>query len=335
MKSSNRNNLNKSIIITGGAGYIGSITAQLFKNAGWIPIIIDDLSTGFKENIKNMPFYHADYTDENCYKDICHKYNPQILMHFAASTIVKESMQYPAKYYHNNVTKFISLLELMVKYSINNIIFSSSAAVYGEPLSLPIEETHPLIPTNVYGHTKKICEEILQFYNKIYKINYVSLRYFNAAGAALDFELGEQHEIETHLIPNILLSIINKNLTFNLFGNDYPTKDGTCVRDFIHVLDIAEAHLLATDYLLQSNKSDVFNIGNEKGYSIKDVIQTISATINNDIPIKIAPRRIGDPPILIADSKKIKRTLGWQPKYSDLHTIIQSQWEFMISKHST
>ncbi len=332
-KNLNKNkNKSKSIIITGGAGYIGSITAELFRKNGWLPIIVDNLSTGFKENINNLPFYIDDYANENWLKDAYYKYKPQIIMHFAASTIVSESMNSPNLYYQNNVTKFIALLNNMLKYSINNIIFSSSASVYGEPISLPIKEDHPVLPNNVYGHTKKICEEILHFYNITNKINYVSLRYFNAAGAATEFNLGEQHTNETHLIPNILLSLLNKKRTFKLYGNDYPTKDGTCIRDYIHVIDIANAHLLATKYLLNNKKSDIFNIGNEIGYSIKDVIKIAFSITNKEIPIKITCRRLGDPPILIADSKKIKNILGWKPKYSNLETIIKSQWEFLHTK---
>lgn len=322
-------NINKYIIITGGAGYIGSITAELLKRDGWFPIIIDDLSTGFKKNVNNFIFYQYDYADESWLKDVCNKFNPQLIMHFAASTIVNESMEQPFKYYQNNMIKFASLLNNMAKYSIPYIIFSSSAAVYGAPLHLPIIEDHPLLPTNVYGHTKKMCEEMLHFYNKIHNINYISLRYFNAAGAATDFNLGEQHTIETHLIPNILLTMLDKQPEFKLFGNDYPTEDGTCVRDFVHVIDIAEAHLLAAYYLINTNKSEIFNIGNEKGYSIKDVLKTSSSILNKKIPIKVEPRRLGDPPVLISNSKKIRQLLGWKPKFSSLQNIIQSQWDFM------
>lgn len=326
-------NTNKHIIITGGAGYIGSITAELLKRDSWVPIIIDDLSTGFIENVNNFIFYQCDYADETWIKDVCDKFNPQLIMHFAASTIISESMKEPFKYYQNNMIKFASLLNNMVKYSIPYIIFSSSAAVYGNPIDLPIIEEHPLLPTNVYGHTKKMCEEILYFYNKIHNINYISLRYFNASGAVIDYNLGEQHTIETHLIPNILQTMLNKQPEFKLFGNDYPTKDGTCIRDFVHVIDIAEAHLLALYYLTNTNKSDVFNIGNEKGYSIKDVIRIASNILNKKIPIKIESRRFGDPPILISNSKKIRNLLGWEPKFSNLENIIQSQWEFMKKKN--
>ena len=276
--------MNKSIVITGGAGYIGSVAAELFKRAGWQVIIVDDLSTGFEENIHGNIFYKADFADAPWIEDAARKYNPSLLMHFAALALVGESMENPYRYYENNIAKFAALLQNMVKHGIPRIIFSSSAAVYGEPSSIPITEEHPLRPNNVYGHTKKIAEEILNYYYQIYGLAFIALRYFNAGGAALEFQLGEHHANETHLIPNLLLAAIGKKPEFQLFGNDYPTQDGTCVRDFIHVLDIAHAHYLAAQHLYSKGSPDVFNIGNEKGFSIKEIITAANDLIHHASP---------------------------------------------------
>ncbi len=320
-----------SIIVSGGAGYIGSIVCRQLQKEGWRVIIVDNLSTGRIENIKGMIFHKADYADFNWLEGVVKEYAPIMVMHFAASAIVSESMEQPFKYYENNVVKFLSFINNLIKFGIKKIIFSSSAAVYGEPQAIPIKEEQKLAPNNVYGHTKKICEEVLHYCSQIYGLNYISLRYFNAAGAALEFNLGEYHEGETHLIPNILLSLLGKRPKFQLYGNDYPTPDGTCIRDFVHVLDISQAHLLAANYLLNNNVCDVFNIGNEKGYSIKEVVQVAEKITRKKLDLEFSQRRRGDPSVLIADSSKIKKILNWRPSHSSLEEIIGSQWIFFNS----
>ncbi|MFN3301495.1 MAG: UDP-glucose 4-epimerase GalE [Patescibacteria group bacterium] len=316
------------IFITGGAGYIGShIVKELLKEKYQI-FIYDNLSQGHRQAVLGGFFIKGDLSDIIKLNNVFKKYRPQVVVHLAADSLIEESMKKPEKYFENNVLNGLNLLEAMVKNKIKYLIFSSSAAVYGQPKKMPIEENTQLRPTNIYGQTKYIFEKLLEYFDKKYNLKYISLRYFNAAGADPSGEIGEDHRPETHLIPNILKVALGQKRYLEIYGNDYPTKDGTCIRDYIHVSDLAQAHILALKFLVKNKKSKIYNLGSENGFSVKEVLEVARKVTGKKIPIKIKPRRIGDPSILIASSAKIKKELGWQPKYSDLETIISTAWRF-------
>ena len=316
----------KKILVTGGAGYIGSITVQVLKKAGFEPIIFDNLVTGHKESIAQEKFYQGDLVkDFNLLEKVLKEEKPEAVIHFAAMSLVGESVQNPQKYFTNNLKGVLNLLEMMMKNKVLKIVFSSTAAVYGEPQKIPIEEDDPKAPTSPYGESKLMIEKILDWYGRAYGLNSVALRYFNACGAMLDGFLGEDHHPETHLIPAAMQAALAKK-AFKLFGNDYPTKDGTCIRDYIHVLDLAEAHLLA---LNNSSKGfSYYNVGTNQGFSVLEVLDMIKKISGIDFPISIKARRRGDPVRLIAKAEKIKKELGWRAEYSDLKTIIKSAWQW-------
>ena len=316
----------KKILVTGGAGYIGSITVQTLKKAGFEPIIFDNLVTGHKESVTQEKFYQGDLVkDFNLLEKVLKEEKPEAVIHFAAMSLVGESVQNPQKYFTNNLKGVLNLLEMMMKNKVLKIVFSSTAAVYGEPQKIPIEEDDPKAPTSPYGESKLMIEKILDWYGRAYGLNSVALRYFNACGAMLDGFLGEDHHPETHLIPAAMQAALAKK-AFKLFGNDYPTKDGTCIRDYIHVLDLAEAHLLA---LNNSSKGfSYYNVGTNQGFSVLEVLDMIKKISGIDFPISIKARRRGDPVRLIAKAEKIKKELGWRAEYSDLKTIIKSAWQW-------
>jgi len=316
----------KKILVTGGAGYIGSITVQTLKKAGFEPIIFDNLVTGHKESVTQEKFYQGDLVkDFNLLEKVLKEEKPEAVIHFAAMSLVGESVQNPQKYFTNNLKGVLNLLEMMMKNKVLKIVFSSTAAVYGEPQKIPIEEDDPKAPTSPYGESKLMIEKILDWYGRAYGLNSVALRYFNACGAMLDGSLGEDHHPETHLIPAAMQAALAKK-AFKLFGNDYPTKDGTCIRDYIHVLDLAEAHLLA---LNNSSKGfSYYNVGTNQGFSVLEVLDMIKKISGIDFPISIKARRRGDPVRLIAKAEKIKKELGWRAEYSDLKTIIKSAWQW-------
>jgi len=316
----------KKILVTGGAGYIGSITVQTLKKAGFEPIIFDNLVTGHKESVTQEKFYQGDLVkDFNLLEKVLKEEKPEAVIHFAAMSLVGESIQSPQKYFTNNLKGVLNLLEMMMKNKVLKIVFSSTAAVYGEPQKIPIEEDDPKAPTSPYGESKLMIEKILDWYGRAYGLNSVALRYFNACGAMLDGSLGEDHHPETHLIPAAMQAALAKK-AFKLFGNDYPTKDGTCIRDYIHVLDLAEAHLLA---LNNSSKGfSYYNVGTNQGFSVLEVLDMIKKISGIDFPISIKARRRGDPVRLIAKAEKIKKELGWRAEYSDLKTIIKSAWQW-------
>jgi len=316
----------KKILVTGGAGYIGSITVQTLKKAGFEPIIFDNLVTGHKESVTQEKFYQGDLVkDFNLLEKVLKEEKPEAVIHFAAMSLVGESIQSPQKYFTNNLKGVLNLLEMMMKNKVLKIVFSSTAAVYGEPQKIPIEEDDPKAPTSPYGESKLMIEKILDWYGRAYGLNSVALRYFNACGAMLDGFLGEDHHPETHLIPAAMQAALAKK-AFKLFGNDYPTKDGTCIRDYIHVLDLAEAHLLA---LNNSSKGfSYYNVGTNQGFSVLEVLDMIKKISGIDFPISIKARRRGDPVRLIAKAEKIKKELGWRAEYSDLKTIIKSAWQW-------
>lgn len=320
------------ILVTGGAGYIGSHVVKDLLKRGYKVVVVDNLDRGHRKAVLTQFFEDVDLKNKADLKEVFEKYEIDAVMHFAALSTVGDSMKDPGKYYENNILGGLNLLEVMKDFNVKYFIFSSTAAVYGEPQIIPIPEEHPKNPTNVYGSSKLMFEEILKWYDNIYDIKYVSLRYFNAAGADLEGELGEDHRPETHLIPLVLKTALGQREFIEIYGTDYPTPDGTCIRDYIHVMDLSEAHILALEALFNGMGSEIFNLGNERGYSVKEVINITEKVIGKEIPVKEGSRRPGDPAILIASSEKIKRKLKWVPKYNDLETMILSSWNWM-KKH--
>ena len=321
----------KTILITGGAGYIGSHTAFLMHQKGYQVVILDDYSQNQVFNHNWATVIKSDFADDKILNEIFTNYKIEAVMHFAAFIEVNESIHNPLKYYLNNVSKTIQLLNAMLKHGVNKFIFSSSCAIYGNPEFLPLTEDHPKNPLSPYGQSKLMIEKVLNDLSDSNNLKYVSLRYFNASGSLPEHELGEQHTPETHLIP-LLLRAAQNNKPFTIYGTDYPTKDGTCVRDFVHVLDIAQAHLLALQHLNNGNPSDCFNLGTGLGVSIKEIIQMVEHLYRNKLNILFAKRRIGDAAILVADATKANNILKWKPKYSDLEFILRSAYAFENSK---
>lgn len=314
------------ILIIGGAGFIGSHMVKMLSQNKKEVIILDNLSSGHEYLITAGTLIKGDMGNIKDYEYIFQNYNINLVIHFASSSLVGESVKEPLKYYYNNVSKTITLLKLMKKYNIKKIIFSSSAAIFGNPEKIPIDEDCPLNPITPYGRSKLMIEEILRDCDKSWGLKYISLRYFNAAGADLDAQIGEDHNPETHLIPTVLQVVLNLRKNIEIYGTDYPTYDGTCIRDYIHVNDICRAHLLGMEYLDCNNKSQIFNIGNGEGFSVKEVIETAQVITNSSIPYIKSDRRYGDAVHLVASSKKIQKELGWSPQIPDLKSIIKSAW---------
>lgn len=317
-----------AILITGGAGYIGSHTVKFFIENKEDIIIADNLHSGYKQAINKNLFYNIDIRDKVALDDIFKKHSIDAVIHFAANSLVGESMINPYEYYYNNVYGMMCLLDVMRKNNVNKIVFSSTAATYGEPKNTPIIEDDETAPTNTYGETKLTMERMMKWFDTAYNIKFVSLRYFNAAGAHESGSIGEAHNPETHLIPLILQVPLEKREKIYIFGSDYPTKDGTCVRDYIHVMDLADAHYKALTYLINGNDSNIFNLGNGCGYSVKEVIETARDVTGHKIPLEIKDRRLGDPAILIASSEKAKKELGWSPKYNSIKKIVSDAWNW-------
>ncbi|NGX63522.1 MAG: UDP-glucose 4-epimerase [Candidatus Anoxychlamydiales bacterium] len=316
--------MKENILVTGGAGYIGSQNCkELYKN-NFHPITFDNLSTGRKDFVKWGELIQEDLKDFQKIDEAIKKYKPKAVMHFAANALVAESIKDPQKYYENNVLATLNLLKAMLKNSVKYLIFSSSCATYGMPKFSPIIESHPQDPISAYGRTKYMIEQILKDYEKAYDFNYVSLRYFNAAGADLEAEVGENRDEETHLIPLAIDTALKKIDKLNVYGFDYDTKDGTAIRDYIHIQDLASAHLKALFYLFSTNRSVELNLGSDNGYSILEIIDEIEKHTNTKIDVKRCSKREGDPAILFANSSKAKKILGWKAQNSDLKTIITS-----------
>lgn len=321
-----------TVLVTGGAGYIGSHTANLLSRQGYKVVIIDDLLQSQSWQADWADFIKSDFSDISTLQNVFEKYKPSAVMHFAAFIEVGESVADPLKFYKNNVAKTMVLLDLMLKHNVKNFIFSSSCAVYGNPQQLPLVETHPRAPVSPYGKTKLMVELMLEDMHKAYGLHYVSLRYFNAAGALPSEGLGERHNPESHIIPLLLRAAQNKK-PFYIFGNNWPTPDGTCIRDYLHVLDLADAHCKALEYLVAGGQSRAFNLGTGTGYSVQEMIGAVEKIVGSKIEIKYADRREGDPPILVADNDEAKRILGWQPQHSDINSILKSAYEFeMVNK---
>ena len=318
-----------TILVLGGAGYIGSHTVYELIENGEDVAIIDNLQTGHIKAVHpKARFYKGDIRNREFLDSVFAKEKIDAVIHFAAYSLVGESMEKPLKYYENNLCGTKILLDSMVANGINKIVFSSTAATYGEPESLPILETDKTEPTNPYGETKLAMEKMFKWVGRAHNINFVSLRYFNACGAHVSGEIGEDHAVETHLIPLILQVPNNKREHIYIFGDDYNTKDGTCIRDYIHVTDLAQAHILAVKYLRNGGNSDIFNLGNGIGFSVKEVIETARKVTGHPIPAQISPRRAGDPAKLIASSNKARKFLGWKPEHAELEEIIATAWNW-------
>lgn len=325
------NKINKKILVVGGAGYIGSFTVKALKDLGYEVIVFDSLETGHREAIPGTKIYNGNLQkDRELLNKIFQEEKPEAVVHFAAYIEVGESVENPQKYFFNNIFGTLNLLRTMIDNKVSKIVFSSTAAVYGEPKKVPIDEDDPKFPTNPYGESKLMVEKILNWYGQAYKLNSIALRYFNACGAALDGSIGQDYPKPTHLITRACETALAKIKNFQINGNDYQTPDGTCIRDYIHVLDLAEAHVAALKSLCGGNTEGYhyYNVGTGKGYSVLEVVKMVKkiSGVNFDSPT--GPRREGDPARLVAKAKKIKKELGWQAKYSDLKTIVESAWQW-------
>ncbi|GEN89738.1 UDP-glucose 4-epimerase GalE [Oceanobacillus sojae] len=320
-----------TILVSGGAGYIGSHTVLYLQQQNEEVIVLDNFSKGHRNALHDVKFYEGDLADTVLLDKVFQENKIDAIIHFAASSLVGESMEKPLDYYENNVLSTFQLIKKAVEHNVNNIVFSSTAATYGEPKNIPILETDPTIPTNPYGETKLAIEKMLKWSYEAYGLNSICLRYFNAAGADPEGKIGEDHTPESHLIPIVLEAALGQRDGVKIFGDDYPTADGTCIRDYIHVLDLAQAHYLAVQKLLNDGGCDVFNLGNGHGFSVKEVIETCRKVTQKDIKADVSPRREGDPAQLIASSDKAKNILGWKPHYDNLETMVQHAWNW----HST
>jgi UDP-glucose 4-epimerase len=316
-----------TIFVTGGAGYIGShVVKELFRK-GHKPIVFDNLQTGHRKAADRALFIEGNLSNQERTAEIFQANPIDAVMHFAGDCLVGESVQNPVKYFNNNVKNGLKLIEMIEQFNVRKFVFSSSAAVYGEPEEIPISEEHPCRPTNPYGETKWIFERILQAFHDAGKLDFVSLRYFNAAGADPEGGLGEDHSPETHLIPLIIKSALDGS-PVPVYGTDYDTPDGTCIRDYVHVTDLARAHILALQKLEREEKSAIYNLGNGNGYSVREVIETVKKITGRNVLSVDSPRRPGDPARLVASSEKIRKQLGWNPEYPDLETIVQAAWQW-------
>jgi UDP-arabinose 4-epimerase len=323
----------QNILVTGGAGYIGSHACKALALAGFRPVTLDNLCLGHRHFVRWGPLVEADVRNTEAVEDTIRRYNIAGVLHFAAFAYVGESVADPAKYYENNVNGTISLLRAMRQTGLSQIVFSSTCAVYGTPKTIPIAENETTSPLNPYGRSKLVCETILMDHAASYGVRPVILRYFNASGADSEGELGEKRETETRLIPRAMMSLLGHLDDFEVFGSDFPTPDGTAIRDYIHVSDLADAHVLALRHLLSGGDGGVFNLGVGQGYSVQEVLQTISAVTGRALRPASGPRRAGDPPEMVANAERARRVLGFKPKLSDLRTIIETAWNWHLVAH--
>ena len=317
-----------TILVTGGAGYIGSHTCKALAKEGFVPVTYDNLSTGHAYAVKWGPFINASLSDRSALKEALTTYKPKAVLHFAASASVIESMLDPGKYYRNNLVSTLSLLETMKDCGVQNLIFSSTCATYGNPQFTPISEDHPQLPINPYGKSKLMLEQIMSDFDKIHGLKTVTLRYFNAAGADLQTEIGENHTPETHLIPTIIQTAFGTKPEVVVYGTDFPTPDGSAIRDYVHVQDLADAHVAALKWLLTEQKSIAMNLGTGIGRSVLEIIEAVQKYCSQTIPVRLEKKREGEPSILLADNQLATKLLGWQPKHSDLPTLIESAWKW-------
>ncbi|MFC6259345.1 UDP-glucose 4-epimerase GalE [Levilactobacillus fujinensis] len=318
-----------TVLVLGGAGYIGSHAVDRLVEKGYDVAVVDNLVTGHRAAVnKKARFYEGDVRDQDFLNGVFDKEDIEGVIHFAAFSVVPESMKKPLKYFDNNTAGMVSLLEVMNKHNVKRIVFSSTAATYGEPKQIPIKETDPQIPTNPYGESKLMMEKIMRWSDEAYGIKFIALRYFNVAGAKEDGSIGEDHHPETHLVPIILQVAAGERKELAIFGSDYPTKDGTNVRDYVHVVDLADAHILALEYLKAGHDSDAFNLGSSTGFSNKEMLEAARKVTGKEIPATMAPRRAGDPSTLIAASDKARKVLNWQPRFDNVEDIIRTAWNW-------
>ena len=315
------------VLVTGGAGYIGSITAHLLRRRGYGVVVVDDLSRGHEHNVANLPFHKLNVADTPALSDLLAREAIDAVIHFAAYIAVGESTQKPELYFSNNVGGTLSLLTAMVQTNVKRLVFSSTAAVYGTPQVVPIPEGSPFDPVSPYGESKVMVEKILRWLDPYRGLWSIVLRYFNACGSDPESGLGEEHDPETHLIPLLLRAVVTGN-PINIYGDDYETPDGTCIRDYIHVTDLAEAHVLALEKLLAGGASDAFNVGTGAGHSVMEVLRAVEEVTGRTVPYEMGPRRAGDAPVLVANSDKLKRALGWKPRFPELTDIVTTAWQF-------
>ncbi|MBK1646666.1 UDP-glucose 4-epimerase GalE [Thiocapsa imhoffii] len=318
----------QQVLVTGGAGYIGSHACKALAHAGYTPVTLDNLVYGHRWAVRWGPLVAGDIADRACLDALIERHRPTAVLHFAAYAYVGESVQDPGKYYRNNVAGTLTLLEALRDHGIPHLIFSSTCATYGVPEQIPIDEQHPQHPINPYGASKLMIERMLADFDTAHGLKSIALRYFNAAGADPNAEIGEAHDPETHLIPLVLDAAAGRRPAITIFGDDYPTPDGTCIRDYIHVTDLAQAHVRALQALEQGADSTRYNLGNGHGFSVREVIDQAARVTGRPIPVERGPRRPGDPPRLIGDATRIRRDLGWQPQSADLETILHTAWRW-------
>jgi UDP-glucose-4-epimerase GalE len=319
-----------TILVTGGAGYIGSHTRYFLEKQGYSVLVVDNLGRGYREAVPPAILHTLDLRETDKLTALLEDHRVDAVIHFAAYIAVGESTKNPLMYFENNVGGSLSLLEAMMRAGVKRVVFSSTAAAYGTPARVPIVEDEPYAPINPYGESKVIVERMLEWLDRYQEFRSIRLRYFNACGAEPEAGLGERHEPETHLIP-LILRAIQTGSPVTLFGDDYPTQDGTCIRDYIHVSDLAEAHIFAVEHLLKGGASNVFNVGTGSGHSVKEVVSSVERVTGKKVPFTMGPRREGDPPSLVADSTKLQTTLGWKPKRADLDRIVSDAWKFAQS----
>lgn len=322
----------RDVLVTGGAGYIGSHAVRELDRAGYRPVTVDNLSEGHREAVTAGELEVGDLADEDFLMSVFEKYDLAAVMHFASRCYVGESVENPRRYYEENVGNALTLLRVMLRKRVTRFILSSTCATYGQPLQIPMSEEHPQDPVNPYGESKFFIERILRQYDRAYGLRFVSLRYFNAAGASLDAQIGEAHDPETHLIPLIFRVAGGSKRNLKVYGDDYPTEDGTCVRDYIHVVDLAAAHVSALKWLEQDGKSDFFNLGTGLGYSVLQMIKMAEEVTGKSVSFEVGPKRDGDPPELIADPSKALDLLGWRAQHSDLRTVLETSWRWETNR---
>ncbi|EOH97215.1 UDP-glucose 4-epimerase [Enterococcus moraviensis ATCC BAA-383] len=321
-----------SILVLGGAGYIGSHAVDQLINKGYNVVVVDNLQTGHKQSLhEKAVFYLGDIRDKAFLQNVFKREDIEGVIHFAASSLVGESVEKPLVYFNNNVHGTQIVLEVMEEFGVKHIVFSSTAATYGEPKEMPIIESTPTNPENPYGESKLMMEKMMKWCDKAYGMRYVALRYFNVAGAKADASIGEDHDPETHLIPIILQTALGQREYLGIYGDDYDTPDGTCIRDYVYIEDLIEAHIAALKYLQNGNESNIFNLGSNTGYSVKEMLEAARQVTGKEIPAKILPRRAGDPSKLVASSEKAKMILGWQPQVTEINQIIKTAWDWHVS----
>jgi len=320
------------VLVTGGAGYIGSHAAKALSQAGHEPVVFDNFSGGYRWAVKWGPCVEGDLANGDSLKSLLKEHKIEAVMHFAASIQVGESVGNPRKYFWNNVVNTLNLLDAMLDVGVKDIVFSSSAAVYGHPEQIPIPEEHPVRPVSPYGESKLMMERALSWYGAAYGFRWVALRYFNAAGAHPDGDLGEEHTPETHLVPLVIRAALGRSPKVDVYGTDYPTPDGTAVRDYIHIVDLADAHLHALEYLRRGGESVALNLGTGQGHSVREVIAAVGRVCNARVPTRDSPRRAGDPPVLVADPARAMSLLGWKPRFPEINTIVESAWKWHSSR---